>query len=149
MPLFDVRTIADHLEIAVFLQRMIAGLLGAFGALALVLATVGLSGVIAAIAVQRTPEIGMRMALGATRGDIVSLILRQGLGMALAGVGIGLAAAFGVARLFKTLLVGVSATDGVSFAGTAVLLVLVALAASYLPARRAARIDPLAALRHE
>ena len=149
VPLFDVRTIADHLEIAVFLQRMIAGLLGAFGALALVLATVGLYGVIAAIAVQRTPEIGMRMALGATRGDIVSLILRQGLGMALAGVGIGLAAAFGVARLFRTLLVGVSATDGVSFAGTAALLVLVALAASYLPARRAARVDPLAALRHE
>jgi macrolide transport system ATP-binding/permease protein len=149
VPLFDVRTIADHLEIAVFLQRMIASLLGAFGALALVLATVGLYGVIAALAVQRTPELGMRMALGATRGDIVSLILKQGLGVTLLGVGIGLAAAFAVARLFKTLLVGVSATDGVSFAGTTALLVLVALAASYLPARRAAQIDPLEALRHE
>jgi macrolide transport system ATP-binding/permease protein len=149
VPLFDVRTIADHLEIAVFLQRMIASLLGAFGALALVLATVGLYSVIAANAVQRTPEIGMRMALGASRRDIVSLILRQGLGMALAGVGIGLVAAFGVTRLFKTLLLGVSATDGVSYAGTTALLVLIALAASYLPARRAAGVDPLEALRHE
>jgi predicted permease len=149
VPLFDVRTIEEHLEIAVFIQRMVASLLGAFGALALVLATVGLYGVIAAIAVQRTPEIGMRMALGATRRDIVSLILRQGLGMTLAGVGLGLAGAFGVTRLFKSLLVGVSATDGVSFIGTTVLLVLVALAATYLPARRAAGIDPLQALRNE
>ena len=149
VPLFDVRTIAEHLEIAVFIQRMVASLLGAFGVLALVLATVGLYGVIAAIAVQRTPEIGMRMALGATRRDIISLILRQGLGMTFAGVGLGLAVAFGVTRLFKSLLVGVSATDGVSFIGTTMLLVLVALAATYLPARRAAGIDPLQALRNE
>jgi len=149
VPLFDVRTIAEHLEIATFIQRMVASLLGAFGALALVLATVGLYAVIAAIAVQRTPEIGMRMALGATRRDIVSLILRQGLGMTLTGIGLGLAGAFGVTRLFKSLLVGVSATDTVSFAGTTALLVLVALVATYLPARRAAGIDPLQALRNE
>jgi ABC-type antimicrobial peptide transport system permease subunit len=149
VPLFDVRTIAEHLEIAIFIQRMVASLLGAFGALALVLATVGLYGVIAAIAVQRTPEIGMRMALGATRRDIVSLILKQGLGMTLIGIGLGLAGAFGVTRLFKSLLVGVTATDTVSFAGTTALLVLVALVATYLPARRAAAIDPLQALRNE
>jgi predicted permease len=149
VPLFDVRTIADHLEIAVFMQRMVASLLGAFGALALVLATVGLYGVIAAIAAQRTPEIGMRMALGATRRDIVSLILKQGLGMTLAGIGIGLVLAFGATRLFASLLVGVSATDAVSFAGTTLLLVLVALAATYLPARRAASIDPMQALHNE
>jgi predicted permease len=149
VPLFDVRTIEEHLEIGVFVQRMVASLLGAFGALALVLATVGLCGVIAAIAGQRTPEIGMRMALGATRRDIVSLILRQGLGLTLTGVAVGLAGALAVTRRFKSLLVGVSANDGVSFAATTALLVLVALAATYLPARRAAGIDPLAALRHE
>jgi predicted permease len=149
VPLFDVRTLAEHLEIAVFVQRMIASLLTAFGGLALILATVGLYGVIAALAAQRTPEIGMRMALGATRGNIVSLILKQGLGMTLAGIGIGLAGAVALTRLFKSLLVGVSATDGVSFAATTLLLIVVALAAAYLPARRAARIDPLQALRNE
>ena len=149
VPLFDVRTIADHLETAVFVQRMVASLLAAFGALALILATVGLYGVIAALAAQRTPEIGMRMALGASRGDIVSLILKQGLGMTLTGIAIGLAGAFALTRVFKSLLVGVSATDGVSFAGTTLLLVVVALAACYLPARRASRIDPLQALRNE
>jgi ABC-type antimicrobial peptide transport system permease subunit len=149
VPLFEVRTIEEHLEIAAMVQRMIASLLGAFGALALVLATVGLYSVIAAIAVQRTPEIGMRMALGATRRDIVSLILKQGLGMTAIGIGVGLAGAFGLTRLFTSLLLGVSATDTVSFAGTAILLGLVALAATYLPARRAAGIDPLQALRNE
>ena len=149
VPLFDVRTIADHLETAVFMQRMIASLLTVFGALALILATVGLYGVIAALAAQRTPEIGMRMALGASRADIVSLILKQGLGMTLVGAGAGLAAALVITRLFKSLLVGVSATDGISFAATTLLLMLVALAACYLPARRASRIDPLQALRNE
>jgi len=149
VPLFDVRTIEEHLGIAVFVQRMVASLLGAFGALALVLATIGVYGVIAAIAAQRTPEIGMRMALGATRRDIVSLILRQGLGMTLTGVAVGLAGALAVTRLFKSLLVGVSTNDGVSFAATTALLILVALAAAYVPARRAAAVDPLAALRHE
>jgi predicted permease len=149
VPLFDIRTIAEHLEVAVFVQRMVASLLTAFGALALLLATVGLYSVIAALAAQRTPEIGMRMALGATRRDIVTLIVKQGLGLTLTGVAIGLIASLGATRLFKSLLVGVSATDGISFTGTTLLLVLVALAATYLPARRAARIDPLRALRNE
>jgi hypothetical protein len=115
VPLFDVHTI-EHLEIAVFVQRMIASLLAGFGALALILATVGLY------------------------GDIVSLILKQGLGMTLTGTAIGLAAAVALTRLFKSLPVGVSATDGLSFGGTTLLLVLVALAACYLPARRPTRI---------
>jgi macrolide transport system ATP-binding/permease protein len=149
VPLFDIRTIREQLEIAIFIQRMIATLFGAFGALALLLSTVGLYGVIAALAVQRTQEIGMRMALGATPGRIVSLILRQGLALTAIGVGLGLAGSFAVTRLFSSLLVGVSATDGVSFAGTTLLLVLVALLAAYVPARRAAGIDPLKALRHE
>ena len=149
VPLFDIRTIAEHLEVSVFVQRMIASLLAAFGLLALLLATVGLYGVIAALAAQRTPEIGMRMALGATRADIMSLILKQGLGLTLTGVILGLAGALATTRLFKTLLVGVSATDNVSFVATTALLLLVALAATYLPARRASRIDPLQALRNE
>ena len=149
VPLFDVRTIAEQLSIAIFIQRMVASLLGAFGALALLLATVGLYGVIAAVAAQRTPEIGMRMALGATRRDIVAMIVRQGLSLTLTGVAIGLIAALGATRLFKSLLVGVSATDAPSFAVTTILLVTVAMAAAYLPARRAARIDPLQALRNE
>jgi len=149
VPLFDVRTIAEQLSIAIFIQRMVASLLGAFGALALLLATVGLYGVIAAVAAQRTPEIGMRMALGATRRDIVAMIVRQGLSLTLTGVAIGLLAALGATRLFKSLLVGVSATDAPSFAVTTILLVTVAMAAAYLPARRAARIDPLQALRNE
>lgn len=149
VPLFEIRTIAEHLQLATILQRQLAHGLGAFGALALLLAMVGLYGVIAATVAQRTPEIGMRMALGATRLDIAALVLKQSLGLTLAGVAIGLAGAFGVTRLFKSLLVGVSATDAVSFAGTAALLVLVSLVATYLPARRAAVLDPTQALRQE
>jgi ABC-type antimicrobial peptide transport system permease subunit len=149
VPLFDIRTIAQHLEVAIFVQRMLASLLGVFGGLALLLAVVGLYGVIAGIVAQRTPEIGMRMALGANRRDIMTLILKQGLVMTGIGIAIGLAGALAGARLFKSLLVGVSATDAVSFAGTTALLVFVALAATYLPARRAASVDPLAALRSE
>src|SRR5262249_60782882 len=117
--------------------------------LALLLATVGLYGVIAAMVTQRTAEIGMRMALGARSRDIVTLILRQGFGMIGAGIAIGLVVTFGVTRVFTSLLVGVSPTDEVSFVATTALLVLVALAATYLPARRAASVDPLAALRRE
>jgi ABC-type antimicrobial peptide transport system permease subunit len=149
VPLFDVRTIAEHLEVAVFVQRMIASMLGAFGVLALLLATVGLYGVMAAIAAQRTPEIGVRMALGARSGDILALIVRQAFGMIGTGVAIGLAVAFGATRFFASLLVGVSTTDALSFAATTALLLAVGLAASYLPARRAASISPLAALRNE
>jgi len=149
VPLFDVRTTAQHLEIATFMQRMIATLLGAFGALALVLATVGLYAVIAAIAAQRTPEIGMRIALGATPRDIVSLILRQGLGMTASGIAIGLAGSLAATRLFRSLLIGVSTTDLASFGGTTFLLVAVAIAAAYIPARRAAATDPIEALRTE
>jgi len=149
LPLFDVRTIADQLQIAVFLQRMVASLLGAFGALALVLATVGLYGVVAALVTQRTPEIGMRMALGARTADIMALVFRQGFAMIGLGIGIGILVALGVTRFFSSLLVGVSTTDAASFASTTALLVVVAVAATYLPARRAASVDPLSALRHE
>ena len=149
VPLFDVRTISEHLEVAVFVQRMIASMLGAFGILALLLATVGLYGVMAAIAAQRTPEIGMRMALGASRGDILALIVRQAFGMIGAGVALGLAVAFGATRFFASLLVGVSTTDAVTFAATTALLLVVGLIATLMPAWRAASISPLMALRNE
>ena len=149
VPLFDVRTISEHLEVSVFVQRMIASMLGAFGILALLLATVGLYGVMAAIAAQRTPEIGMRMALGASASDITTLILGQAFGMIGVGIALGLAAAFGATRLFASLLVGVSATDAVSFATTTALLLIVGLIATFVPARRAASISPLTALRNE
>jgi predicted permease len=147
IPLFDVRTIAEHLEIATFVQRMVASLLGVFGLLALVLATIGLYGVIAGLVAQRTSEIGMRVALGASTRDVVTLVVRQGLGMTLFGVGIGLALAVVATQAFATLLVGISPTDAMSFLGTTLLLILVALAASLVPARRAATIDPKKALR--
>jgi predicted permease len=147
--LFDVRTIEQHLEVSRFVQRMIASLLAAFGLLALVLATVGLYGVVAALTAQRTPEIGMRMALGASYTDILALILKQGLAMTAAGVAAGLVLSLLVTRFYRALLVGVSTTDAASFVGTTALLVVVALAATILPARRAAAVSPLVALRHD
>lgn len=149
LPLFDIQTIEDQLDLSLFIQRMAASLLGGFGVLALLLATIGLYGVIAAAVAQRTPEIGMRMALGATHGDIVRLVLGQGLTVIALGVVIGLGGAFAATRLFASQLVGVRATDFASFAATSALLVAVAVTATYLPARRAAGIDPLRALRQE
>jgi len=149
MALFDIRTMADHLRLATLLQGQISQVLGVFGVLALLLATVGLYGVITTTVAQRTGELGMRMALGATRPRIVGFVLRQGLRLTLVGVALGIAAALGVTQLFRSMLVGVTATDSLSFIATAALLVAVALAAAYIPARRAARIDVVQAIRQE
>ena len=119
------------------------------GALALVIAAIGIYGVMAYIVAQRTGEIGIRMALGAQARDIVRLVLGQAAAMVVVGIGVGLAGAFGMTRLMANLLFGVSATDGVTFAAVSILLGIVALLASYVPARRATRADPLVALRHE
>jgi predicted permease len=149
LPLFDVRTIEEHMRISTFIARMAASMLGLFGILGLLLAGVGLYGVIAFNAAQRTREIGLRMALGAGRGQVVWLVLRDGFALAAIGIAAGLALAFGAGRLVAGQLTGVSGADPVSFAGTAALLGAVAAIACLLPARRAARVDPLVALRSE
>ena len=122
-------------------------LLGVFAGVALLLAVVGIYGVIAYMIAQRTQEIGVRRALGACEGDILRLLVSQGLGLTLAGVALGIGGALALTRLMNSMLFHTSATDPATFGSIALLFVLVALTASYIPARRATRIDPMAALR--
>ena len=149
VPLFEVRTLAEHLEIATFVQRTAASVVTGLGLVALLLASIGLYGVIAGSVALRTPEIGMRVALGASRRDIFRLILGQGVRIAVLGLAIGLGLAVAVTRLLAGMLVGVTPTDAASYMLTVVVLALVAITATALPARRAARMDPLTALRHD
>ena len=130
-------------------RRFLLLLVGVFAATALVLAAVGIYGVVAFSVTRRTQEIGIRMSLGAQRGNILSLVLGEGARMAAFGVVIGIGASLAVTRLMSSLLFGVSATDPLTFAGVAILLSGVALLASYIPARRAMHVDPLVALRYE
>jgi putative ABC transport system permease protein len=149
LPVYNVRTLAEHMALPLFPARVAAMLLGSFGLLALMLAAIGIFGVMSYAVSQRTREIGIRLALGASAGAILQLVVGQGLKLIVIGMGIGLAAAFAGTRLMSALLYGVSATDSITFAGIALLLILVALLACYLPACRATKVDPMVALRYE
>jgi predicted permease len=147
--LYEFQPMAKVISDSIAVQRFTMILLGVFAALALVLSAVGIFGVISYVTGQRTQEIGIRVAMGAQRSDVLRLVLGHGMRVALLGVAIGLAAALGLTRLIASQLYGVSASDPVTFAGVAALLTLVALAACYVPARRAMRVDPMVALRYE
>jgi putative ABC transport system permease protein len=149
MPIDDVLTMEQRLSNSVAGPRFYTVLLGLFGALALILAISGIYGVVSYSVSRRTAETGIRMALGARAGDIVKMVLGEGMLLALIGVGGGLAASFAATRILSGLLFGVSATDMTTFIGIAVILTAIALLACYLPARRASRIDPVDALRYE
>jgi predicted permease len=144
----QVKTMTEHLDPLLGPMRSGAEALAVFSLLAIVLTAVGIYGVMAYAVVRRTREIGIRMALGADAGDVLKLVAR-GMTLAMIGVAFGLAAAFPVARLLVSFLYGVSATDPKAFIGASLLCMLVALLASYIPARKATKLDPIAALRHE
>src|ERR1700730_6548124 len=146
---FDVTTLESREQIASFPQRVAGTFVGAFGLLALVLAAVGIYGVTAFTTRQRTHEIGIRMALGANKEDILRLVLGHGFRLTLSGVGLGLAASFALTRYLGSMLLGVTSTDALTFSSVAILLCAVALFASFIPAHRAMRVDPMVALRYE
>jgi putative ABC transport system permease protein len=149
IPVSDIQSMDSLLAVSVASQRFNMVLLGIFAVLALILAAVGIYGLTAYAVSQRTHEIGIRVAVGARQRDVLELVLREGAKLALLGIAIGTAAAFALTRLMASLLFDVKPTDPVTFGGVAVFLGLVALAACYLPARRATRVDPMVALRYE
>jgi len=149
IPISDVKTMDEYVSASVAAPRFNTILLGGFAGLALALAAVGIFGVISYSVAQRTQEIGIRRALGADGRNVMRLVLGQGLRLAGLGIVVGTAGALAVTRLLATLLYEVAPTDAATFAGVAVVLAVVACAASYLPARRAAEVDPMVALKYE
>jgi predicted permease len=149
LPVYDVTTLATHMKLATIGYRVAGTFVGAFGLLALILAAVGVYGVVAYSTRQRTHEIGIRMALGAQISDVFRLVLGKGLRLTFLGLAIGFVVSLGLTRFLGTLLFGVTTTDALTFSGVAILLCVVSLAACYIPARRATRVDPMIALRYE
>ena len=148
-PMWKIRTVDFLVTRSVADRRFLMWLMGIFAALALILTMIGLYGVISYLVNQRTQEIGIRMALGAQVSDVLRLILKSGMALTLFGVAVGLAGAFLITRWMTTLLFGVKPTDAVTFGVVSICLVVTALVACYLPARRATKVDPLVALRYE
>jgi ABC-type antimicrobial peptide transport system permease subunit len=149
LPFVNVTTIDENIEQGLWAPRTGAALLSVFGVLALLLAAMGVYGIMSYTVSLRTREIGIRMAVGAQPSDVLHMILRRGLIVAGTGLVIGLALAFGLTRFFQNLLYGISATDPLTFGAIALVLAAIALLASWLPARKATKVNPLIALRSE
>ena len=149
LPLAGVKTQVEVANDTLRIEHLFARLLSFFGLIALLLAAIGLYGVMAYAVTQRTREIGIRMALGAQQHNVLKLVLSQGMILTLIGVALGVGSAIAFTRLLKGMLFGISATDPATFVGIGLLLTAVALVASYIPARRATKVDPLVALRYE
>jgi len=148
-PLAEIQPMTTFVDKAMAPIRFTATLIGIFAAIAVVLAGVGLYGVLSTIVRQRTAEIGMRMVFGAPRSSILNLVVGEGLKLSAAGIAIGLAGAFAITRVMASMLVGVNPTDPVTFAAIVAVFGLIAMTASWIPARRASRLDPMAAIREE
>jgi ABC-type antimicrobial peptide transport system permease subunit len=149
LPIYKARDLGDYLTDSIAQRRFTSILVSAFAAAGLLLATIGLFGLISYSVEQRRNEIGIRVAVGAERADIIAMIVRGGVLLALAGIAVGLVGTLAISRVLKNQLFGVSATDPLTFLGVALGLIAVAAAACYIPAWRAANVDPLVALRNE
>jgi predicted permease len=149
VPVYDVRTMDDRMYDSLARQRFATTMLGAFAVFAMILAAIGVYGAISYLVTQCAHDIGVRIALGASRGNILKMVVRRGMGLAGAGIACGLAGAAALTQVMASLLFGVSAHDAAAFAAAPAFLAAVALAACYVPARRATRVDPMVALRDE
>jgi putative ABC transport system permease protein len=149
IPIFDVKTMDQRLSESLARRRFAMLALGVFAGFALLLTVIGIYGVISYSVAQRTNELGIRLALGASQGDVLRLVLSGGFKLALAGIAVGIVLSFAVTRYMSSLLFGVRPTDLFTFGALAILLLVVSLLACYLPARRATKVDPLVALRYE
>jgi putative ABC transport system permease protein len=149
LPVFGIKTMPQFMERSLWAASNVAGLVGGFGLAALLLAAVGIYGLMSYSVAQRTREIGIRAALGAQPGDVLRLVAKQGMLLALVGIAFGLAGAFALTRVMSSMLLATSATDPATFSVITVLLALVAFLACYIPARRATKVDPMIALRYE
>jgi predicted permease len=149
LPIFNISTMERRISDSVAQPRFYATLFGIFAGLAVILAAVGVYGVLSYHVAQCTRELGIRMAMGAQRSNVLHLVLRQGVVLAVCGIIIGLAGAWGTSRFLTSLLFGVTPTDPTTYAGIAVLMVVIAVIAAYIPARRATAVDPVVALRYE